>query len=90
MFLHDPHYGFQNFLYIWYHDHRPFLRSFLFLNIFLPLVTFELYLTSNFTKRPWRIATSSESLFYMSIFLYFVLTDCDQLLPSFQEGLYHT
>jgi len=26
----------------------------------------------------------------VSIFLYFVLTDCDQLLTSFQEGPYHT
>ena len=24
MFLHVPYYGFRNFLYIWYHDHRPF------------------------------------------------------------------
>ena len=59
-----------------------FYRIFMFL-IFFSLVTSELHVTSNFTKRPWGIATSSESLFDMSIFLYFVLTDCDQLLTSF-------
>jgi len=62
--------------------------AYMFLVVFLPLVTFGLYLTSNFTKIPWGIATSSESLFYTSIVLYFVLTD--QLLTSFQEGPYHT
>ena len=86
MFLHNSHYGFQNFLYIWYNDHRPFHRSFLFLILFLPLVTFELHLTSNFTERPRGIAASLQSLFYVSIFLYFVLTDCDLLLTSFQDG----
>jgi len=41
MFLHDPHYGFRNFLYIWYHDQRLFHRSFVFLIFFPSLVTFE-------------------------------------------------
>jgi len=90
MFLHNCHYGCQNFLYIWYNDHRPFHQSFLFLILFLPLVTFELHLTSNFTERPWGIATNLQSFFYVSIFLYFVLTDCYQVLTSFQEGPYHT
>ena len=30
LFLHNSYYGFRNFLYIWYNDHRPFHRSFLF------------------------------------------------------------
>ena len=77
-------------LYIWYNDHRHFHRSFMFFILFLPLVTFKHHLRSNFTERPWGIATSPQSLFYMSIFSYFVLTDCDQLLTSFQEGPYHT
>ena len=36
------------------------------------------------------LCSMPQSFFYVSIFLYFVLTDCDQLLTSFQEGPYQT
>ena len=51
--------------------------------VFAARRTFELHLSSNFVERPWGIATRPQSLFYVSIFLYFVLTDCDQFADFF-------
>jgi len=86
-FFHNFHYGFRNFGITII---GLFTEASCFLFFFFLLLTLNSHLTSNFTERPWGIAASPQSLFYLSTFLYFVLTGCDQLLTSFHEGPYHT